>query len=275
VVDPNGSGAIAVDTANVYYFANAGLMSLPFGGGQPELIAPGTGNAIAVGATGVCWASMSESAIHCASFGSTVPDGGTLPLLTASENSPAGVAGSATAVFWTNAGRVAVGGGLQPLTGTIGTMALGAPDAGGDDASDDGGAAADDAGSGAFVSGQNDPGSIALVGANLYWANTGTTANNYTDGEIMTVPASGGTPKVLAASQASPANLAVDGNAVYWTSSGTLANDYADGAVMSVPVVGGTPTVLASGQDSPIGIALDASNVYWTTTNGAVLKMRK
>jgi hypothetical protein len=282
VADPNGSGAIAVDAANVYYFNNAGLVSLPFAGGQPQLIAPGAGNSIAVSTSGVCWASMGQSAIQCASFGSTVDDGGTLPVLTANEPSPGGVAGSADAVFWTNAGKITIGGGVQALTGAIGMTALSsAPDAGsddagaGDDAGDDAGAAADDAGSAAFATGQNDPASIALEGASLYWTNTGTTANNYTDGAIMTVPTSGGTPKVLAASQASPANLAVDGKDVYWTNSGTLANSYADGAVMSVPVAGGTPTVLASGQDSPMGIAVDATSIYWITANGAVLKMAK
>ncbi len=282
VVDPNGSGTIAVDAANAYYFANAGLMKLPFAGGQPQLIAPGAGNAIAVSASSVCWASTSEGAIQCASLRSTVDDGGTPQVLTANETSPGGVAGSANAVFWTNAGKITIGGGIQPLTGAIGMTTLssaldaGSDDAGaGDDAGDDGGAATDDAGSAVFATGQNDPASIALDGANLYWTNTGTTANDYTDGAIMTVPTSGGTPKVLAASQASPANLAVDGHDVYWTNSGTQANGYKDGMIMSVPIAGGTPTILASGQSSPVGIAVDASNVYWTTTNGAVLEMAK
>jgi hypothetical protein len=205
-------------------------------------------------------------------------------VLTANANDPGGVAGSADALFWTNAGTSTIGGGLQPLTGAVGmTALLGAPDGGDDDAgagddagaSDDAGAASDDAGGATFATGQNDPVSIALDGANLYWTNTGTTANSFADGAIMTVPTSGGTPKVLAASQASPANLAVDGHDVYWTNSGTLANRYTDGAVMRVPVGGGTPTLLASGQDSPVGVAVDASNVYWTTASGAVLEMAK
>jgi hypothetical protein len=217
---------------------------------------------------------VSESAVQCTSL-QPIPDGGTKQLLTAHENSPGGVAGSADAVFWTNAGMVAGGGGLQPLTGSIGTMALGGDAGAGDDAGDDAGAATGDAGSSAFVSGQNDPAAIAIDAANLYWTNTGTTANNYADGAIMTVPTSGGTPKTLAAAQASPASLAVDGTNVYWTNYGTLANNYADGSLMSVPVAGGTPTVLASGQDSPRSLAVDATNVYWTTTNGAVFKMAK
>ncbi len=56
-----------------------------------------------------------------------------------------------------------------------------------------------------------------MDGHDVYWTNSGTLANRYTDGAVMRVPVGGGTPTLLASGQDSPVGVAVDASNVYWT----------------------------------------------------------
>ena len=73
---------------------------------------------------------------------------------------------------------------------------------------------------------------------------------------IMSVPAAGGSPTVLASAQSEPASLVVDNGTVYWADSGA-------GTIMSVPAACGTPAVLAVGQNDPAYLAANGGVVYW------------
>jgi hypothetical protein len=116
-----------------------------------------------------------------------------------------------------------------------------------------------------LASGQDKPDSIAVDGANVYWANV---ADGYsgTHGAIMKVPIGGGTPVALASGQSDPSDLATDGVNVYWT------NQSAN-TIMSVSVSGGTPTTLASDQAGPAGIAVRDDFVYWCSQYGGIRKV--
>jgi hypothetical protein len=115
---------------------------------------------------------------------------------------------------------------------------------------------------------QNNPQSIAVDAANVYWtnkgtANEGTFAPSYTDGSVMQMPIGGGAPITLANNQLLLGSLAVDATSVYWTNAGTTGDD---GQVMKAPIGGGAPaTALATGQFLPSGVALDADSVVWLT----------
>ncbi len=71
----------------------------------------------------------------------------------------------------------------------------------------------------------------------LYWADGNA-------GTIMAIPATDGSPIVLASGQRGPVGVVASGGTVYWADSG------AD-TIMSVPAAGGSPTVLASAQSEP------------------------
>lgn len=68
----------------------------------------------------------------------------------------------------------------------------------------------------ALATGQS-PYGIVVDGTNVYWANTGTQANNHQDGAIVRVAIGGGTPVVVVSGQYWPRYLAVDGSQVFWT----------------------------------------------------------
>jgi hypothetical protein len=96
---------------------------------------------------------------------------------------------------------------------------------------------------------------IVVDQAAIYWT-------DWQNGQVLTLPKSGGVPRVLTDAARRPGALAVDATHVYWT------EDLADGqgAVVSMPLAGGTPLTLASGQSAPRGIAINATHVYWTAT---------
>ena len=78
---------------------------------------------------------------------------------------------------------------------------------------------------------------------------------------IMKVSLAGGAPTTLATGEGFDSALAVDGSSAYWTSLSSSASN--PGTVQKVPLDGGTVTVLSSGRDTPVGVAVSSTNVYW------------
>ncbi len=81
-----------------------------------------------------------------------------------------------------------------------------------------------------LASGQTPLGVIS-DGLDVYWVNTGTSANGYTDGAVKKVPVGGGTATTIATVTNASGYLALDSTSVYWTVAASNANNEADGAV--------------------------------------------
>jgi hypothetical protein len=85
-----------------------------------------------------------------------------------------------------------------------------------------------------LASGQRGPAGVGHAGLAVssgfvYWINRSTDLS-CSDGTVMKMPVTGGTPMVVAGGQASPAGLALDGDSVYWVNQGH--DDGTGGAVM-------------------------------------------
>jgi hypothetical protein len=120
-------------------------------------------------------------------------------------------------------------------------------------------------GSGTVVaSGLTEPAGMTIHTGTIYFTDP--------DGDLMTVPAGGGTVTTIVHGPGLPPNtgvrdfspgLAVDENNVYFS------QYYApEPTLAKVPLTGGAPTVLAHA--SAAGIGVDAQNVYWVTGGGNV-----
>ena len=124
-------------------------------------------------------------------------------------------------------------------------------------------------------------GVLTASGNTLY----GTTANGSygyanSDGEVFSLPITGGTPTVLASFNGSNGNsplaaLTLSGNTLYGTTyyGGSGNSGYGYGEVFSLPINGGTPTVLASFNGSNGGepcaeLTLTGNTLYGTTYGG-------
>jgi uncharacterized repeat protein (TIGR03803 family) len=117
-----------------------------------------------------------------------------------------------------------------------------------------------------------EPESLIISGNTLY----GTTASGglYGDGEIYSVPITGGTPTVLAnfngTNGANPSygNLTLNGNTLYGTTTAGGANGV--GEIFSLPASGGTPNVLYSfttaNANPQSGFVMDSSGTMYVTT---------
>jgi hypothetical protein len=96
-------------------------------------------------------------------------------------------------------------------------------------------------------------------------------------GSIVSVPKTGGEPKVLVEGQKGLAEVALDATNLYWTT----GNGKGGGTVMKVALKGGAATKLVTVKDSelggPIGIEVDEKSVYWvvSTRFGSVQKVAK
>jgi hypothetical protein len=89
--------------------------------------------------------------------------------------------------------------------------------------------------------------SLFYTRGQVYWT-TG-------DGKVLTVPASGGTPRQLAYEETLGRAVVADSAAAYWTNTA--------GNVERLPLDGGAPTVLASGQTPTHDLAIDETSLYW------------
>ncbi|HEX4420276.1 MAG TPA: hypothetical protein VH165_20310 [Kofleriaceae bacterium] len=115
-----------------------------------------------------------------------------------------------------------------------------------------------------LASGQTHANGIAVDATNVYWTAFSTDA---TDGQIMTVPIAGGTPRVLADHQGWTIRVVVRDGVLYW---GNLSGH----TLVRMPVTGGVPEVIADHQPEPSGFDTDASHVYWTDLGNGQINMR-
>jgi hypothetical protein len=114
----------------------------------------------------------------------------------------------------------------------------------------------------------NEPTGIALVGGTVYWATTGT-------GAIESIPATGGSPSILAATMGAPSAIAADAVNVYWSDSAPIMPF---GPLNSCVVTGCPPTgpvLLVGISQTATDIAIDSLFVYWIATGGQILRVAK
>ncbi len=132
---------------------------------------------------------------------------------------------------------------------------------------------------------------LTLSGNTLYGTTTngGNLSLDNGDGEgvVFSVPATGGTPTVLATFNGTDGfgpqgNLLLVGNTLYGTTiyggNMSLNSHFGAGVVFSVPVTGGTPTVLATfentnGCEPLAGLTLVGDTLYGTTQLGGNLNL--
>jgi uncharacterized repeat protein (TIGR03803 family) len=116
--------------------------------------------------------------------------------------------------------------------------------------------------------------SLILVNGTLYGETQAGGANG--DGAIFSIPATGGTPTVIASFNGADGGTPIGG----LTLAGSLlygaaenGGDNGDGAIFSIPLTGGTPTLVASfdGTDGAFpeaGLILSNNTLYGTTAEG-------
>jgi uncharacterized repeat protein (TIGR03803 family) len=124
------------------------------------------------------------------------------------------------------------------------------------------------------TNGANPRAGVILSGGILYGTTVNGGANG--DGEVFSVPASGGTPTILTSfnntNGAFPyGGVILSGSTLYGTTRQGGADGF--GEVYSIPVGGGTPTILASfdgthGQNPDAGLILSGGTLYGTTEIG-------
>ncbi|MFA5129599.1 MAG: hypothetical protein WC477_01620 [Patescibacteria group bacterium] len=111
-----------------------------------------------------------------------------------------------------------------------------------------------------LASSQLYPWGITVDATNVYWTNQGT--SSYTDGAIMSVPISGGTPKSIA-SAIQPKSILANKTAIYWAEgTGTTTRPY---QINALDFATSTESSFASTNDiSPFtAITGDEANVFW------------
>jgi sugar lactone lactonase YvrE len=98
---------------------------------------------------------------------------------------------------------------------------------------------------------------IAVDSTGVYF----TTWDGVSQGAVLKVPLTGGTPTTLATGTF-PYGLAVNSSGVYFS-------DSKAGTILTAPLDGGVTVTIASGQLVPFAVAMDSTNVYWTNLGGA------
>ncbi len=123
-------------------------------------------------------------------------------------------------------------------------------------------------------------GSLTLSGSTLYGMTS--SGGQYGDGNIFSVPVTGGTPTILSSFNGVNGNsplgnltLSADGSTLYGMTQ--FGGMYGDGNIFSIPVTGGTPTNLLSFNDTnganPTGsltLRADGSTLYGMTQFGGM-----
>jgi hypothetical protein len=107
-----------------------------------------------------------------------------------------------------------------------------------------------------IASEQARPGALAVMNAEVYWIDEGSSSATG-DGTVMKASIAGGKVTTLATGISGSARIAVDAENVYFT-------DQQAGLVVKVPVAGGAATTLASAQGSPAGLIVHQTNLYFT-----------
>jgi hypothetical protein len=112
------------------------------------------------------------------------------------------------------------------------------------------------------------PDGPAFDGAALFWSSTGGWVGMpIPPSTLSSLPASGGTPSLLASPDA-PGDIAVDANNIYFTNH--------DSALLKMPKSGGAMTTLAAPLMRPRSPVLDDKNVYWLDVgDGKILALPK
>jgi hypothetical protein len=245
--------SIAVDSTSVYWInypdseQGGTIVRVAKGGGAaPEVLAAALG--------GVDCIAVGSAAVYGATGIGTVTriplEGGAPTVVVPGDVLVSGLAVDTTRVYWISERGGALAGVLlsAPLTsGTGGALTT-------------------------LASGLNNAQSLVLGAASLYWIEEDTA---YVP-NLVSVPAGGGTPGVVASNAVA---FAIDGADVFWIRSSSTPPAMDD--ILEGSIDEGAPTVLASGQPAPNAIAVNSSGVYWSETGptagdaGAIMKLAR
>lgn len=111
-----------------------------------------------------------------------------------------------------------------------------------------------------LATGRPHPHRISVANGVVAWGEYGGPPY-FLDGAVVTLPATGGTPTVVAGNLRRVADVVWDSGELYFLENGTLTDHYfADGELWKIS--NGTLTSLASKLDYPARVALDATNAY-------------
>jgi hypothetical protein len=253
---------IAVVGSDVYFTTqdpwnpdenDGAIWKVPSAGGAPAMLVQGLDRPgpVAVLGGSMYWIDAWQTHADDGDVRQAPIDGSSMTILASAQNGPWSLALGGGYVVWTTAGFV------DSVLGSTWVTPIGG------DGFVDGIAAA-----------QNMPVSVAIEGADAYWADQGD-PNVLNSGSIVKQhldPKEAADPITLATGGV-PQGIAVDGSHVYWTDSQSQT-------VNEVPLAGGAPTTLASRQVAPVAIALDDTSVYWTTFaegtgQGGVMRIAK
>jgi hypothetical protein len=253
---------IAVQGSDVYFTTqdpwnpdenDGAVWKVPSAGGAPTMLLQGLDHPGPVAVTGgsMYWIDSWQTHADDGDVRQAPIDGSSMTILASAQNGPWSLALGGGYVVWTTAGFV------DSVLGSTWVTPLG------------GGGIVD-----GIAAAQNMPVSVAVEGADAFWANQGD-PNVNNSGSIVKQhldPKAAADPVTLA-SGGVPQGIAVDGAYVYWTDSQSQT-------VNEVPLAGGAPTTLAARQVAPVAIAVDDTSVYWTTLaegigQGAVMRIAK
>jgi Domain of unknown function (DUF5050)/Abnormal spindle-like microcephaly-assoc'd, ASPM-SPD-2-Hydin len=114
----------------------------------------------------------------------------------------------------------------------------------------------DGSGAQAIVTGQSQPVGVVVDATHLYWVSNG-------DNSIWVANLDGSNPKALVTGQNRPFGVTLDTTHLYWTNNGDPESPQADGSIWAANLDGSNPKALVTGQPFPIGVTVDASHLSW------------
>jgi hypothetical protein len=236
-----GINGIAVDASHVYFIRRDGhLKSVPVGGGQVVELVSGIDNPveIALDKDNVYWTTSGGT------VGSVPKAGGNPASLVDGRPNLVGLAVGPDDVFYTT----------------------GNPDPQSADKDKDHVERKPKAG-GSPITLSEGGYALGFNGADFLYTLTG-------KGELLGVPAQGGSPVSMADQASGTTSIAADESFVYWVNPNPPGADPAStaprGQVLRVRPDGMDPLVIAMNQQDPFRVAADGKNVYWTSKRGSV-----